>query len=196
MRKLGLFLVVTVLLGLVPQAAVAEADRFATCKDGGWRTATGADGRRFDNQGQCVGYVAQGGTVTPSVLSWLGPQPSTPPEGAPTSYRLCDARADVHVDGVRLTSQSPVGVAIEGRSSESITNGTLSYHLSFSGIRLADGDLPLSSVMSLPLAAGEPFVLRADFAEWAPEGSYTLQVTMTSDGPDPLLCVALDLSVL
>jgi len=32
------------------------------CKKGGWQSLNDANGTRFKNQGDCVGYVATGGT--------------------------------------------------------------------------------------------------------------------------------------
>ena len=48
-------------------AAAAGANNAAAsaCKQGGWQTLTDADGNGFENQGQCVSYAVQGGTLVP-----------------------------------------------------------------------------------------------------------------------------------
>jgi len=54
-------------------AADANAAAKASCKDDGWKTLVRADGTLFKNQGDCVSYAAQGGTLAPRPLPDLIP---------------------------------------------------------------------------------------------------------------------------
>ena len=54
----------------------------AACKKGGWKTLYRADGTPFKNQGKCVSYAVQGGTLQsqcqPGTWSATGVTPCTP----------------------------------------------------------------------------------------------------------------------
>lgn len=54
-------------VGLAAPAAAAGGNNAASsvCKQGGWQTLTDANGNTFKNQGQCVSYAVQGGTLLP-----------------------------------------------------------------------------------------------------------------------------------
>lgn len=58
-------LVLAALLGApFTVAAGSNADAAHACQQGGYATLQGSDGTRFDNTGDCVAYVAQGGVIT------------------------------------------------------------------------------------------------------------------------------------
>src|SRR5262245_17957783 len=39
------------------------------CRNGGWQTLVGAQAAAFKNQGDCIAYAAQGGTLSPKSAS-------------------------------------------------------------------------------------------------------------------------------
>ena len=51
----------------VPVMAAEKPD----CKEGGWQDLHRPDASAFKNQGQCVEYAAQGGTVVPDACTYL-----------------------------------------------------------------------------------------------------------------------------
>ena len=56
------------LAGAVTPAHAAEGGKAATaavCQQGGWRQWSRANQAPFENAGECVEYVARGGTLTP-----------------------------------------------------------------------------------------------------------------------------------
>ena len=53
------------LMALLPGVASAKAGDTSVCKDGGWTGLVRADGTAFKNQGDCVSYIAKGGTLQP-----------------------------------------------------------------------------------------------------------------------------------
>ena len=61
-------LVVALLLavagGVVPVAAGGNSDAAHACQQGGYTTLQGTDGTLFKNVGDCVAFVAKGGTIT------------------------------------------------------------------------------------------------------------------------------------
>jgi hypothetical protein len=58
-------LAASVMAAMLPGAAVARDNGKSDCKKGGWRELVRADGSPFADQGECVGYVANGGTPQP-----------------------------------------------------------------------------------------------------------------------------------
>jgi hypothetical protein len=62
-KLLALGTVVSALVVAAPAAADGNADAASRCQHEGWRTLMRSDGTPFANQGECVGYGAQGGTI-------------------------------------------------------------------------------------------------------------------------------------
>lgn len=62
-RIMVTMLSLTMLVGLAGPAEAQDTDPKDDCKQGGWETLTTADGEAFDNQGNCVSYVAAYGGV-------------------------------------------------------------------------------------------------------------------------------------
>jgi hypothetical protein len=58
-------------LALVTTAAGGNAENANLCQNGGWQTLTRSDGSTFANQGDCVSYGAQGGTLVARSQSQL-----------------------------------------------------------------------------------------------------------------------------
>jgi hypothetical protein len=48
---------------MLPGVAVAKDADKSDCKDGGWTEPVREDGSAFADQGECVAYVAEGGTL-------------------------------------------------------------------------------------------------------------------------------------
>jgi opacity protein-like surface antigen len=64
MKRLLVALAMIALLAAVAAApAVAKDTGKSDCKNGGWTTWVRADGSAFVDQGSCVSYVAEGGTL-------------------------------------------------------------------------------------------------------------------------------------
>ena len=63
--SLSTALVLAVSVAMLPGAAVAKDKGKAACKKGGWKELVRADGTPFADQGECVGYAANGGTPQP-----------------------------------------------------------------------------------------------------------------------------------
>jgi hypothetical protein len=49
----------------VPAGAAGNDENAKLCQKGGWKDLRGSDGAPFNNQGECVAYAAQGGTLMP-----------------------------------------------------------------------------------------------------------------------------------
>jgi hypothetical protein len=65
-RKLVVGLITGALgVAMLPGVVAAKADDAAACKKDGWMELVREDGPSFKSQGQCVGYVAKGGTPAP-----------------------------------------------------------------------------------------------------------------------------------
>jgi hypothetical protein len=68
MTRLGTMLVLCVVLALAVGFATATAGggnsaNAKLCQKGGWQNWVRTDGSAFKNQGSCVSYAAQGGTL-------------------------------------------------------------------------------------------------------------------------------------
>jgi hypothetical protein len=77
-------------------AAAGNSANAKACQKGGWQNLVRDDGTAFANQGECVSYGAQGGTLTPPVLDSDG-------DGVPDASDVCpddgDAGDGVYADG-------------------------------------------------------------------------------------------------
>jgi hypothetical protein len=63
MRRGRIVLALVAALAVVPSASAHAADKAAVCKNGGWQTVVRSEDQSpFKNQGECVSYVAHGGT--------------------------------------------------------------------------------------------------------------------------------------
>ena len=73
------------------------------CQKGGWNDWERSDGTVFANQGECVRYVAQGGTLTPVTGPITGEPPSTDcsARGPGVNLSFCDFRG-ISLDGANL----------------------------------------------------------------------------------------------
>jgi hypothetical protein len=74
--KLRLMLLLCAMLALSVGVATATAgggasDAAKACQNGGWQHLYRSDGSSFNNQGDCVSYAAQGGTLTAKPQSQL-----------------------------------------------------------------------------------------------------------------------------
>lgn len=83
MKGWRIFLVLVGLLvvfgsGMQGGIAQGNSDAAHVCQDGGYRDWRDADGNGFENAGQCVRYVAQGGTLMPARSATLSftPRPN------------------------------------------------------------------------------------------------------------------------
>jgi hypothetical protein len=89
------------------------------CKKGGWKSLYRTDGTAFKNQGQCVSYAVQGGTLQSQCQ---------PGSWSATGITPC-ALADIgfYVDTVGATSQTPcpVGTSTVGTGSTSVADCTV-----------------------------------------------------------------------
>jgi hypothetical protein len=56
---------VPLLTGGAQAANGGNSDNAKACQNGGWQQLVRADGSEFKNQGACVSYAAQGGTLKP-----------------------------------------------------------------------------------------------------------------------------------
>jgi hypothetical protein len=73
MLRLALLASAVALVAAVPVAADSNPNK-ELCKNGGWQTLKRADGSGFENQGDCVGYAAQGGEFGAAVtITGLSP---------------------------------------------------------------------------------------------------------------------------
>lgn len=89
------------------------------CQKGGWKNLVRSDGTPFKNQGECVSYAAQGGTLYP--LYVFTADLSGANENPPTAT---SATGSAVVTWNTATSQMTVDVAFEG-----LTAGTLASHI-------------------------------------------------------------------
>jgi hypothetical protein len=62
-RLLVALAMIALLVAMAAAPTVAKDAGKSACKDGGWTTWVRADGSAFVDQGSCVSYVAEGGTL-------------------------------------------------------------------------------------------------------------------------------------
>ena len=127
--KMRMILVLCAALALTVGVATATAGNgkgggkgnmlAAACKKGGWKTVYRSDGTPFKNQGNCVSYAVQGGTLQTACQ---------PGSWSTTGVTPC-ALADVgfYVDTVGATAQTPcpLGTSTVGAGSDSVADCTV-----------------------------------------------------------------------
>lgn len=100
-------------------AGGGNSDAAHACQKGGWQNLVRSDGTPFKNQGECVSYAAQGGTLYPvyvftADLSGAGENPPTATSGTGNAV----------VTWNTATSEMTVNVVFAG-----LTTGTVASHI-------------------------------------------------------------------
>jgi hypothetical protein len=132
MKRFGIAAVIVGLAAMaltaVALAGVVDPSAIKTCQKDGWTTVTRLDGSRFANQGQCVAYVARGGTLV----------------ALRTSQLLCESFGATYTTGTypilwqcRWTFPTDLGPQIDALIEACAVE--TEHRVSFSAIGTADG---------------------------------------------------------
>jgi hypothetical protein len=106
-------LCVLVAVGLVGGAEADNSGNAHKCRQGGWQTWVSATGTSFSNQGDCVSYGAQGGTLkVPHVIAFTSPGASA----SGTSYLALSDISSGYAPTANATSGLPVVLTLDPAS--------------------------------------------------------------------------------
>jgi hypothetical protein len=132
--KLRILLVCCAALALTVGVATATAGNgdggnsaaAKACQKGGWKNLVRSDGSLFKNQGDCVSYAAQGGTLKPKPTCTAGSENFSTAADNSTPTTFSGGTIDSAYD------TTPAGVRIQGTS----WNGTFAVgtHVLFTGV--------------------------------------------------------------